>query len=111
MDDFTNRVNRHWDAATPAELGALVLWNLNAIHPFINGNGRTARAACFFVICLKAGGWLPYNPVLPVLIKQNNEEYIAALREADGNGGDTSRLAALLSRLLQQQVTEAAANN
>ncbi len=104
MDDFTNQVNRHWETTGPAELGAHVLWRLNAIHPFINGNGRTARAACFFAICLKAGGWLPYDPVLPVLIKEKNAEYIAALREADANGGDISKLAAFLKALLEGQV-------
>ena len=45
MDDFVNSVNRNWDKADPLVLASLVLWRLNYIHPFINGNGRTARAA------------------------------------------------------------------
>ena len=45
MDDFVNIVNRRWEKADPVWLAAYVLWRLNHIHPFINGNGRTARAA------------------------------------------------------------------
>ena len=45
MDDFVNNVNRSWENADPVVLATLVLWRLNNIHPFINGNGRTARAA------------------------------------------------------------------
>ena len=56
MDDFVNTVNRAWEKADELTLGAYVLWRLNHIHPFINGNGRTARAASYFVICLKLGG-------------------------------------------------------
>jgi Fic family protein len=63
MEDFVNTVNREWEKSDPVVLAAYVLWGLNAIHPFINGNGRTARAACYFVLCLKAGQWLPGTSV------------------------------------------------
>ncbi len=59
MDDFVNEVNRYWNDWDEVSLAAYVLWRLNWIHPFINGNGRTARAACYFVLCVKLGGWLP----------------------------------------------------
>jgi hypothetical protein len=49
MDDFVNMVNRNWDTTDAVFLATFVLWRLNNIHPFINGNGRTARAACYFV--------------------------------------------------------------
>jgi hypothetical protein len=32
----------------PTELAAYGLWRLNWIHPFVEGNGRTARAVCYF---------------------------------------------------------------
>jgi Fic family protein len=56
MDDFTNTVNLSFMQADPVVVAAFVLWKLNNIHPFINGNGRTARAACYFVLCVKLGG-------------------------------------------------------
>ena len=83
MDDFTNLVNRYWQETDHLTLAAYVLWRLNSIHPFINGNGRTARAACLFVICVKSGGWLPYDPILPELIRQRRDEHIKILQQVD----------------------------
>ena len=83
MDDFVNIVNANWTKVNPFVLSAYVLWRLNYIHPFINGNGRTARASCYFVLCIRAGGWLPGNPVLPVLLKEHLNECIRALQQAD----------------------------
>jgi fido (protein-threonine AMPylation protein) len=108
MDDFVNMVNRRWETTDPVVLASFVLWRLNYIHPFINGNGRTARAACLFVLCVGAGGWIRGEPILPELLKQNRDEYVAALKAADDSLAagnlDMSVLHALVSRLLEQQV-------
>lgn len=109
MDDFVNIVNRFWENSDPVALAALVLWRLNWIHPFINGNGRTARVTCYYVICLKSGGWLPGSKLLPELISDNRPEYVAALQVADaslqqGKEVDLAPLHALLTRLLDQQL-------
>lgn len=45
MDDFVNEVNRHWQETDPVLLATYVLWRINNIHPFINGNGRLTRIA------------------------------------------------------------------
>lgn len=82
MDDFVNTVNRLWETADELVLATYVLWRLNNIHPFINGNGRTARAACYFVICLKNRGWPLGTPILPELIKRERENYCVALQHA-----------------------------
>jgi Fic family protein len=37
-------VNDRWAEASAVHLCAYVLWRLNWIHPFGDGNGRTARA-------------------------------------------------------------------
>jgi Fic family protein len=108
MDDFVNYVNRMWEAADPVALAAFVLWKLNHIHPFINGNGRTARATSYFVLCVKAGGWLPGTTILPELIRREREQYVAALRHADQSLQtgtlDLSKLHELLSKLLEEQL-------
>lgn len=83
MDDFVNQVNRAWESADTITLASYVLWRLNHIHPFINGNGRTARAACYFVLCVKAGGLLGGNTILPELLLRNRVEYVKALKEGD----------------------------
>ena len=85
MDDFVNFVNRYWDSYDPVKLSAYVLWRLNHIHPFINGNGRTARAACYFVLCLKFNAWLPGTTTVPELlcVPQTKQKYYTALQQAD----------------------------
>lgn len=108
MDDFVNYVNRNWENADPVVLAAFVLWRLNHIHPFINGNGRTARAACYFVLCVKAGRLLPGTKILPELLRENRPAYVDALKAVDQslNDGalDLAPLHGLLSALIAQQI-------
>ncbi|MBR7972959.1 Fic family protein [Burkholderia vietnamiensis] len=104
MDDFVNWVNRNLETADPVALAAFTLWRFNWIHPFINGNGRTARAACYFLLCLKAGGWLSGTVILPELIKRERVRYVAGLQFADSTGGDIRLLHGLLSDLLFEQL-------
>lgn len=111
MDQFINTVNLNWQSADPVLLATYVLWRLNYIHPFINGNGRTARAACYFVICVKFGGWLPGDTILPSLLVQNRDEYVKAHQQVDASLGlgnlDLSVLHALVQRLLAEQLASA----
>lgn len=109
MDDFVNHVNRHWEKSDPVELAAFVLWKLNHIHPFINGNGRTARAASYFVLCLKLGGWLDGEVILPELLKRNRAEYVKALQTVDATLStkfDLTALNELIAKLLTEQLGE-----
>ncbi len=109
MDDFVNNVNRNWEETDPVALATYVLWRINYIHPFINGNGRTARAAAYYVLCVKSGGWLPGKIILPELLRSNREKYIAALQAVDKslkNGQlDLAPLHVVVSRLLEEQLT------
>lgn len=111
MDDFVNQVNRRWDSIDDLTLAAYVLWKINAIHPFINGNGRTARVTCYYVLCLKAGGWLPGAPILPELIRQNRPTYVSALKAVDAssgqNGMNLAPLHSYLEELLEVQMASA----
>ena len=108
MDDFINTVNRLWESMEPTPLAAFVLWKLNHIHPFINGNGRVARAACYFVLCVKFNRWLPGSTILPELLRLNRSRYVGALRDCDAsyNSGDLnlSPLCSLLDELLNEQI-------
>ena len=110
MDDFANEVNRYWDELDEVSLAAYVLWRLNWIHPFINGNGRTARAACYFVLCVKLGGWLPGTIILPELLRrpENRDRYVQALRHADTTewDGDMHDFLSPMTRLLFELLHE-----
>jgi hypothetical protein len=111
MDDFINVVNRNWEQQDPVVLATYVLWRLNNIHPFINGNGRTARAASYFVLCLKSGGWLPGQTILPELIRRERDEYCNHLQHAHDTFAasptgtpDLGPLHQLVTRLFDEQL-------
>lgn len=105
MGDFLFTVRSRWDKVSPLYLGAYVLWQINAIHPFVNGNGRTARVACYFVICTKLGNWLGGRTILPEWLRIHRERCIFALKLAD-NTGDLSELIRLLDELIDFQVSD-----
>ncbi|EHP90085.1 Fic family protein [Methylorubrum extorquens] len=111
MDDFVNNVNRVFETADPVALAAFVLWKLNHIHPFINGNGRTARAACYFVLCLRLGNLIAGEVILPELLRRNRADYVKALRAVDASLAagslDLTPLHELISRLLEEQLQSA----
>ena len=108
MDDFINDVNRNWSGQDAVVLATYVLWRLNYIHPFINGNGRTARAACYFVICVSSGGLVRGTTLLPALLKREKARLCEALAHADASVAsgtlDIAPLHALVAELLNEQL-------
>ncbi|MGC1485261.1 MAG: Fic family protein [Candidatus Acidiferrum sp.] len=109
MDRFFSMVHENWTLQDhPTLIAAYALWRLNWIHPFVEGNGRTARAACYYLICMKQGRLLPGRKIVPERIRENRDPYYAALRAADiawDNGQfDVGQLASYLSELLLAQL-------
>jgi fido (protein-threonine AMPylation protein) len=41
VEDMCDYVNDSWQSASPVHLAAYLMWRLNWIHPFVDGNGRT----------------------------------------------------------------------
>jgi Fic family protein len=112
MDRFFSVIHENWEIMDhPTMLPAYALWRLNWIHPFVEGNGRTARAACYYLLCLKQGQLLPGIKIVPERIRENRKPYYAALQAADiaweQGHFDVSELAKYLSNLLIQQLSEA----
>ena len=111
MDRFFSLIHENWDVLDhPTLLPAYALWRLNWIHPFVEGNGRTARAACYYLLCLRAGKILPGTRIVPERIRDNRLPYYAALQDADKhwNEGhfDVSALAGYLEGLMAAQLSE-----
>ncbi len=109
MDQFLSVVHENWDIMDhPTLLPAYALWRLNWIHPFIEGNGRTARAASYYMICLRHGALLPGTKIVPERIREDRPRYYAALQSADrhwANGQfNVDDLAAYLADLLEDQL-------
>lgn len=111
MDRFLSVVHENWTIIDdPLVLPAYALWRMNWIHPFVEGNGRTARAACYYLICMRQGRLLPGNKIVPERIRENRDPYYAALKAAerawDEGHFDVSELTAYLGDLLLAQLTE-----
>jgi len=115
MDRFISFIHENWFHLTPTYLASYGLWRLNWVHPFIEGNGRTARATCYYLLCVKTGALLPGKKIVPERIRENRDEYVAALRAADAawdNGNlDLSAMDAYLARLLVDQLKGEGENN
>lgn len=112
MDQFISVVHENWTIIDhPTTLAAYALWRMNWIHPFVEGNGRTARAACYYLICLKHGALLPGKKIVPERIRENRAPYYAALQAADRAWAeghfDVSELAGYLQSLLKDQLIDA----
>ena len=86
------------------------LWRMNWIHPFIEGNGRTARAACYFLLCVRSGALLNGRKTVPERIRENRGDYESALQAADRawDAGhlDFSDMEEYLAALLQAQLED-----
>jgi Fic family protein len=110
MGDLFVELHRRWELDDEYTLAAFALWRLCWIHPYEDGNGRTARAVAFMIICLKLGSWLPGRQTILEKIKLDGDEYRNALQHADSSDAvgtvDLIPLAALLSRHTVEQLSE-----
>jgi Fic family protein len=108
MDRYFVFIHENWHVTHPTVLAAYALWRLCWIHPFVEGNGRTARAACYYILCARTGALLPGNKIVPERIRENRQPYYDALRAADQawhNGNlDLTDLANYLAGLVQAQL-------
>jgi Fic family protein len=108
LEELCDYVNDHWQHASAIHLAAYVLWRLNWIHPFTDGNGRTARATSYLVLCLKLGYPIYAPESVPAQIAQNKHPYYVALEAADAawreNRVDVSEIEKLLDTLLARQL-------
>ncbi|MFY9733010.1 MAG: Fic family protein [Candidatus Acidiferrales bacterium] len=66
VEEMCDHVNNNWDRS-PIYLAAYVLWRLNWIHAFVDGNGRTARITSFVVLCARLGYRVPGSTTIPYL--------------------------------------------
>jgi len=108
VEEMCDYVNDNWQAAAPLHLAAYMMWRLNWIHPFDDGNGRTSRAVSYLVLCMRLGYPLPGTNTIPEQIAANKNPYYDALELADAawkNGQiDVSALEKLLGDYLSAQL-------
>ncbi len=115
MDRFISFIHENWFAATPTQLAAYGLWRLNWVHPFIEGNGRTARAVCYYLLCVRDGRLLPGKKIVPERIAETRGPYVEALRAADQAWAqgqlNLTAMEAYLAGLMADQLREAQSGN
>lgn len=108
VEDMCEWVNERWSDASAIDLCAYIMWRLNWIHPFADGNGRTTRAVAYLVLCVRAGARLPGFPTIPEQIAADKRPYYEALETADnsrsGETPDLSAMRSLLETYLEKQL-------
>ena len=108
MNEMFVELQTIWNAGDALDAAAFALWRINWIHPFKNGNGRTARSFAYCCLCARLGVVLPGAPTITDQIMTTRQDYEAAIRVGDAaevNGGrDLSAMRAYLDRLLQVQM-------
>jgi Fic family protein len=111
MQEMLIYLSANWNNADASHLAAYALWRMCWIHPFEQGNGRTARAFCYLVLCLKHQLWLPGTQTIIKQITNNRDPYYDVLRQADdyfqannGTSIDVSKAEAYLNDLLVKQL-------
>lgn len=111
IEEMCDHVMDNFQSAEALSLCAYVMWRLNWIHPFTDGNGRTSRAVAYFVLCAKIGYRLPGHVTLPEQIAANKPPYYTALEQADEHWLtgelDLTDLEQLLDECLARQLVTA----
>jgi Fic family protein len=108
VDEMCEYVEDNWSARSPVHLSSYVMWRLNWIHPWADGNGRTSRVVSYLVLCVRLGFRLPGAISIPERIAKDKFPYYDALDAADAawrNGElDVSKMEALLDGHLAEQL-------
>jgi Fic family protein len=107
--DFIPHLHEIWDQWSALHVAAYVLWKINWIHPFLEGNGRTARAAMYYTLSIKMGRVLKGRNPIPTQIRRSPRRYYELLKATDRKfrAGvlDLEPLAAYLDELLDKQLS------
>ncbi|PIO97512.1 Fic family protein [Pleomorphomonas carboxyditropha] len=108
VEDFCNYINSNWKTRSAEHLAAYALWRINWIHPFTDGNGRTARIISYILLSAHLGLRLPGENTIPEQISHDKRPYYAALEAADRNflrgTVDVSDVEKLIAGLLLKQI-------
>lgn len=109
VEDMCDYVNENWSAKTPVHLASYLMWRLNWIHPFVDGNGRTSRVISYVILCACLGYRLPGSMTIPEQIEKDRTPYFQALGKADKAWKtgklDVSAMETLIEGLLAKQLT------
>lgn len=108
IEELCDYVNENWHR-TPIHVASYVMWRLNWIHPFSDGNGRTSRTIAYVVFMVRSECIIPGAPTIPDQVVNDRRGYFDALEKADAafrnNQIDVSAMESLLGGMLAVQLT------
>lgn len=115
VQDLCDEVSARWKQDSISleniDLAAYVLWRICWIHPFVDGNGRTARILAYLILCIGFGYELPGQPTMAELMAKNRRLYQDGLQAADlafqKGETDISVLRDFVAELILQQLQSA----
>ncbi len=109
--EMCDYINKNFKDMSALELSAYALWRLNWIHPFTDGNGRTARMVAHIIFSIRLGAFLG-GKTIAEQIAEDKTPYYKALEQADEAYDDAqqiidvSALTDLMRGMLQRQLLE-----
>ena len=95
LDDLMATVNHNPMGLNPIEMAAFFHHQMVWIHPFFDGNGRTARLAMNLIL-IRAG----FPPA--IILRQDRKKYYTALNSA--NQGNYQKLMLLMAQALERSL-------
>ena len=108
VQEMCDYVNDNLHEKTAFHLSAYVMWRLNWIHPFPDGNGRTSRMSSYIVLCTSLKTLLPGSPTIFQQIQDDRTTYFRALEYADAAAKagqiDVSEMESVLRNMLAKQL-------
>ena len=85
----------------PIIRGIVIHFMISFVHPFVDGNGRTARAM-FFWYMLRQGYWLTEYLSISRVIAKSKKAYEKAFLYTEADGMDIGYFVAYNLRVLEQ---------
>lgn len=108
FQDMLDYVNQNFYAETALHLCSYMMWRLNWIHPFFDGNGRTTRAISYLLFVARLGYEPGGAPTWVDMIASDKFPYYDALDAADAADKkgdlDVAVMQELVSGLLAKQL-------
>lgn len=112
VEEMCDYVNDNWTEKSAVHLASFIMWRLNWIHPFTEGNGRTSRATSYLVLSVHSEVLLPGRETIPEQIVSNRDPYYEALEDADEKYKNTNdfptdiveRMEMLMKAMLAKQL-------
>lgn len=103
MDNLFNWMNEVKDTVNPLILSSIFHYEFVFIHPFSDGNGRTARLWQTVIL----SHWEKMFTYLPIesMVKKNQEEYYSAIQNCN-NVGESTEFIEFMLKMIDSSIDE-----